>query len=566
MSSDGESESVFIEHIPCETCGSSDGNSLFSDGHQFCFACDAFVAGDGSTGSHPSSRKVGAGCLEFSKQQGRYTDLPSRGLLSDICKKYGYWVGIKNGVTLQVANYYDEAGTLVAQKLRDKNKDFAAAGKLSKDLLFGRQLWSGGRKIVVTEGEIDCLSVAQLQGGKYPTVSIPTGAKAAKACCAANYEYFDTFDEIVLMFDMDEPGRLASMEAAEVLPAGKVKIAVLPLKDANECLLAGQGKAVMDAIWNAAPFVPDGVVSAKGLKERLKTRIEVPSIPLDAPHELREMTKDARGGEVLMVTSGSGSGKSTFVRQNAYNWFHKQGIPVGVAMLEESVEETVQDIVGLHMGTRYRQNPTATTEEAFYAAFDVIFESDKLFLYDSFAESVEDRLLNKLHYMVHAQGCKVIILDHINIVVSGMEDNGDERKTIDRLMTKIKAFAKSSGCLMVVICHLKNPDKGIPHEQGRPILVTDLRGSGSLRQLSDTIISAERNQQGEYPNMVLFRVLKCRFTGATGPAGYMKYDSETGWLVAMPMPKGWYPGAAEATESTWSGQTEETQLTSDDYF
>jgi KaiC/GvpD/RAD55 family RecA-like ATPase len=554
-SEDDQTESEFLYHLPCEECGSSDANSMYTDNHQFCHACNHRVPGDNSNGSRSSNSKpANKDVIDFAQAQGRFIDIPARGLLKDICKKYGYWAGVYKGDTYQIANYYDDAGSLEGQKLRDRDKNFSTKGKLGKGSLFGKQLWNGGRKIVITEGEIDCLTVAQLQGGKYPVVSIPTGSKGAKPCLAANYEYLDQFDEIILMFDMDEPGRLASSEAAEVLPPGKVKIAVLPLKDANECLLKGESTAVMNAIWNAAPFVPDGVVSAKGLKERLKTRIEVPAITLDAPYELREKTKDARGGEVLMVTSGSGSGKSTFVRQNAYNWFHKQGIPVGVAMLEESVEETVQDIVGLHLRTRYRQNPESTTEEAFYAAFDVIFESDKLFLYDSFAESVEDRLLNKLHYMVHAQGCKVIILDHINIVVSGMEDNGDERKTIDRLMTKIKAFAKSSGCLMVVICHLKNPDKGIPHEQGRPILVTDLRGSGSLRQLSDTIISAERNQQGDYPNMVLFRVLKCRFTGSTGPAGYMEYNPVTGWLV--PMSKGWSPENPGTTETVWANEAE----------
>ena len=547
-----QTESEFLQHIPCENCGSSDANSLYTDGHQFCFACDTHVPGDGGEGSARRAPRVADGCLEFGKSQGRYDNLPSRGLLVDICRKYRYWVGKVNGKAYQIADYFDEAGTLVGQKLRDKDKNFAARGDMGKELLFGRQLWNGGKKLVITEGEIDCLTVAQIQGGKYPVVSLPQGAKSAKACIAANYEYLDQFEEIILMFDMDEPGRLAAQEAAEVGPAGKMKIAVLPLKDPNACLLDGQSKAVMDAIWNASPFIPDGVVSAKSLKARVKEKKVAPSMPLDAPDELREMTKDAREGELLLVTSGSGSGKSTFVRQNTYNWFHAQGIPVGVAMLEEAVEETVQDIVGLHLKTRYRQNPEATTEEQFDAAFDAIFETDKLFLYDSFAESVEDRLIAKLHYMVKAQGCKVIVLDHISIVVSGMDDNSDERKTIDRLMTKLKSFAKANSILMVVICHLKNPDKGTPHEEGRVIKVTDLRGSGSLRQLSDTIIAAERNQQGEHPNIVLFRVLKCRFTGSTGVGGFMKYNPDTGWLEKMPY--GWTP---EGGSSEWRGQEEE---------
>lgn len=560
-------ESVFVKHIPCETCGSSDANSLFSDGHQFCFACPpetAYKHADGQDrGQGEYTKKERAeGTIGMGESQGAYMALPKRFIQEAICRLYGYWVGKTwtpasgKVVPVQVANYYDAGGNLVSQKVREANKEFCTKGDHAKDALFGRHLWNGGRKIVVTEGEIDCLTVAQLQGGKYPVVSIGHGSKAAKKTCASNYEYFDQFDEIILMFDMDEPGRLASQEAAEVLPPGKVKIATLPFKDPNECVAQGQGKAVLDAMWNAAPFVPDGVVSAKSLKARIKEKKAVTSMPLVAPFELCEMTKNIREGEVILVTSGSGSGKSTFVRQNTYNLFHNEGIPVGVAMLEESVEETVQDIVGLHMGSRVRQNPDETTEEMFDRAFDEIFESDKLHLYDAFAESAEDRLLAKLAYMAEVEGCKVIVLDHISIVVSAMDGENDERKMIDRLMTKLKSFAKTKNVAVFVICHLKNPDKGKPHEEGRPVTATDLRGSGGLRQLSDTIIAVERNQQGANPNLILFRLLKCRFTGETGVAGFMEYDKRTGRLVAKP--HGWRPDAdaTEEADSAWAGQQE----------
>ncbi|MGL5643159.1 MAG: hypothetical protein ACRCW3_00035, partial [Metamycoplasmataceae bacterium] len=90
--------------------------------------------------------------------------------------------------------------------------------------------------------------------------------------------------------------------------------------------------------------------------------------------------------------------------------------------------------------------------------------------------------------------------------------------------------AKKHGIVMVVICHLKNPDKGKAHEEGREVSISDLRGSGALRQLSDTIIALERNQQGDNPNWVTIRILKCRFTGDTGIAGSMQYNKKTGLL------------------------------------
>ncbi|AWY10469.1 DNA primase/helicase [Pseudomonas phage PFP1] len=544
--SDQEEESILLHKGPCDHCGSSDARAVYSDGHSFCFACPpetSWGAGDGYVGAEKKATHAADGTVDFAQKQGRYSALNARGLQVEVCRQYGYWLGNFGGETKQVANYYDGSGNLVAQKIRDRHKDFFIAGKMPKDGLFGKQLWNGGSKIIVTEGEIDCLTVAQMQGGKYPVVSIPRGAEDAKKVCAANYAYFDQFKEIILMFDMDAPGRNASQEAAEVLPPGKVRIAVLPLKDPNECLLAGQSKAVLDQVWNAQKYVPDGVVSAKSLKARIKEKKVIASMPLVGPHELTRMTKNIREGEVILVTSGSGSGKSTFVRQNTYNLFHEAKIPVGVAMLEESVEETVQDIVGLHIGNRVRQNPDGTTEDEFDEAFDEIFESNMLHLYDAFAESAEDRLLARLAYMVEVEGCKVIVLDHISIVVSAMDGENDERKMIDRLMTKLKTFAKTKNVAVFVICHLKNPDKGKPHEEGRPVTATDLRGSGGLRQLSDTIIAVERNQQGSNPNLIRFRLLKCRFTGETGIAGYMEYDKTTGRLVAKP--DGWTPKGSE---------------------
>jgi len=151
--------------------------------------------------------------------------------------------------------------------------------------------------------------------------------------------------------------------------------------------------------------------------------------------------------------------------------------------------------------------------------------------------------------MVDGLDCDVILLDHISIVVSGMEDNSDERKTIDRIMTRLKKFAKTKGVVVVVICHLKNPEKGKSHEEGRPVSITDLRGSGALRQLSDTIIALERNQQGDTPNVVQLRLLKCRYTGDTGLAGNLEYNKTTGWLEPLAS----FSGGGEEDSGSWEG-------------
>ena len=544
MYQEEEQDSIFLYHAPCEHCGSSDGNSVFSDGHEFCFVCEHRVPSNEdrkeAVAKHVYSNKQGgakmSNLLVFGESNGKFQALTARGISEETCRKAGYWIAKVNGQAYQVADYYDQNGAKTSQKLRDRNKEFSCRGQHKSDALFMKHLWNGGKKICVTEGEIDALTLMELQNCKYPVVSLGHGAAAAKKTCAANYEYFDQFDEIILFFDMDEPGRKAIEEAAAVLPAGKVKVAVLPYKDANECHMAGDDKAIMEQIWNAGPWVPDGVVSALSLKERVREHLssqEAAGLLFTGCTGLNDRTLGCRGGEVIMVTSGSGMGKSTFVRQQALGWGMAMGKKVGLAMLEESVEETVEDIMGLHNRVRLRQSDElkkAIIEDGRYDQwFDELYGGDTFHLYDSFAEAEVDRLLAKLAYMRTGLDCDVIILDHISIVVSASEES-DERKMIDRLMTKLKGFAKSTGVILVVICHLKNPEKGKAHEEGRPVSITDLRGSGALRQLSDTIIALERNQQGDFPNRVLVRLLKCRFTGDTGVAGYMEYNKETGWL------------------------------------
>lgn len=530
-------ESELTHKGPCDQCGSSDARAHYTDGHSFCYACpeDTAWQGDKSGGDgYKQRQQIPSDLMSFAKNDGRFIHLEKRGISLETVKKFGYWIGRRASGVVQVADYRDESGQLVAQKTRDKDKNFSAVGKLKSDMLWGKHLWgSKGKRIIITEGEIDCMSVSQMQGNKWPVVSLPSGAAAAKKTCAANYEWLDGFEEIVLCFDMDEPGRKAVQEAAEVLPPGKVRVTQLPMKDANECLLGGQTEAVIQAIWNAAPYRPDGIVSAR---DRIQKAMEVADVentlfPIGAV--LNEKVRGARPGEIIMLTSGSGMGKSSFAREVAYGLGHLGGKKIGMAFLEESVEETMLDIAGLHLNKRIRQFPETTNPEEKEAALNIVFDNDTFYLYDHFGSAAEDSLLNKLRYMRTVLECDVVILDHLSIVVSGQDDGDDERKMIDRLMTKLKTMAKATGLILIVVTHLKRKDGkgGKSHEEGGKITLAELRGSGAIAQLSDTVIAFERNQQGDTPNIVTIRILKCRFTGDTGIAGYLSFSKETGRLT-----------------------------------
>jgi twinkle protein len=251
------------EPCPNEACGSSDAFKRHSDGHAHCFACDHHVNAAGATAAPAKPGKGG-----FHPLAGEVRALTKRGISEDTCRKWGYHIGTFNGRAVQIANYMRDR-VVVAQKVRFPDKDFVFLGDGKHCGLYGMHLWrDGGKMVVITEGEIDALSVSQLQNNKWPVVSVHTERRAPSATSRSALIGSRSFESVILMFDNDEPGIAAAKECAPLFSPGKCKIARLELKDANEMLVAGRGAEVIDAIWGAKVYRPDGVVTAADVLEQ----------------------------------------------------------------------------------------------------------------------------------------------------------------------------------------------------------------------------------------------------------------------------------------------------------
>ena len=154
--------------------------------------------------------------------------------------------------------------------------------------------------IVITEGEIDALSVSKVQNNKYPVVSVPSGATSAKKYIKKELEWLSKFENIVLMFDNDEAGKSASIECANILPVKKVKIASLPAKDPNELLQKGKGEQIVSCMWEAKAYTPQGIVEGNETKELLLKDDLVESIPYQW-NGLNKKLGGIRKGELTLL-------------------------------------------------------------------------------------------------------------------------------------------------------------------------------------------------------------------------------------------------------------------------
>jgi len=536
---DSQEESEVVEyHLACPDCGSSDALCLYSDSHTYCFACHVRTRGEqqserGHSKMSTRSKKIPP---IIANEDLLLQPLRKRGITQDTCAKYGYYLSKVNNESVHVACYFLD-GTVIGQKIRWENKDFRIFGDLP-DIFFGQSLFAGGgKKLIVTEGEIDCLTVSQVFGNKYPVVSIPKGAGSAKKTFKAQLEWLELFEEVVVIFDMDDAGRDAQKSIRGIVSPGKLKFVELPLKDPNEMLLKGRTEELIRAIWNAEVYRPEGIINGKNLFEKIEgLKDKTKGLPLPWDIQLNEMIAGLRTGEITLFTAGSGIGKSTTVRAIAHTLGTVENAKVGMLFLEEPPEQTGQKIMSIEAGVPLHLNPEGISKEERKKVFERTLGTGNFVFYDHFGSVEGNTLINQMRYMAISEGCKFLVLDHISIAISGLEGE-NERRIIDNLMTKLAVLTQETGVGILVVSHLRKTDgKGKSHEEGGKISLDDLRGSGALKQLSFTVIALERNQQDpdeRARNVIHVRVLKCRHTGQTGTAGYLWYNREKDRLEAI---------------------------------
>ena len=501
---------TFERHEPCTECGSSDANAVYSDGHTYCFSCHSYSH---TSNDHP-------GLLRSTVHQGNLLSghavrLRKRGLSATTCEKFKIYA---DGDTLRF-HYYSRTGSLIAAKVRDANKNFWVEGTQDGSF-FGQHLFpSSGKRIVITEGEIDAASVLEVFP-TYPAVSLPNGAAAAKKSCQKNLDWLQGYKEIVLLFDDDDPGREAASQAASILPAGKVKIGTIHgYKDASEALQDGNTKAIERAVYDAIPYRPDGIVDGKSLLNLVTT--PNPPNDHDYPYDgLNRLLHGIRYGELVTITAGSGIGKSSFCRELATSLLQR-GERVGYLALEESNRRTALGLMSAALGKSYHIGEHETKD--LLDAFDSTLSKWDLFLFDGFGSFEPDTIYNRIEYLASGFDCKVIFLDHLSILMSGLD--GDERRMIDQTMTRLRSLVERTGITLFLVSHLRRAQSDQNHEEGARVTLGQLRGSAAIAQLSDSVIALERNQQdGSKHSTTTVRVLKNRYSGETGVACELEYN------------------------------------------
>lgn len=524
-------------NLRCPDCGDSTSLSTYSDGHSFCHKCHKRRASNNNNEEETIIRNVdNKQQRKFLPLASNFSELADRGISKEAAEKYKI-KAILNDEIKNVAHvypYFDREGNHIGNKCRTKfKKSFFIEGDLSKSALFGQQAFPEGcaKAITLVEGEGDSAAAYQMFNYKYPVVSVKSASEAVKNV-QDNYEYLNSFEKIYICFDNDKgkpkadgsveyPGQQAAQAVAKILPLGKVHIVNLTkAKDANEYLQKGLEKEFLKEWWSAPEYTPAGIRLGKDFWEDIRTKKEYESCsyPWDS---LNDLTYGIRLSEFVVVTADTGVGKTSILKEIEYWLLNHTSWSLGIMHLEETNADTGLGLMSiaanrpLHLPDIREQ----ITEEELKVYYDKTVNSERVIVYDHFGSNAIEDLLNKIRHMA-ALGAKVIILDHLSIVVS--DQNGDERKQLDEIATKLKTLTMELNIAVIAVIHQNRSGQ--------------IRGTAGVEQLANIVIKLFRDKESDDQfrrNVTKLLVQKNRFCGRTGPGGYLFYDVETGRLQEL---------------------------------
>lgn len=537
---------AFIKtHLPCPECGGKDPVGLNEDGSAYCFSCTKRIPNyETFTGT---SIAPAAPVTEIQTYRnnaaldstGSFNALTDRKISLETAKKYGVksTINTASGQVLTHSYPYYNLNEVGGYKVRNtEDKMFSWRGSSQGTGLFGQQLFrDGGKYITITEGECDAMAAYELLGSKWPVVSLKNGAGGAVKDVKESIEFLEKYENIIISFDNDQPGRDAAIKVARILSPGKVKILNLPegVKDANDILKVGYHKDYVSAWWEAKTYTPSGVLNAADLYDKYVNREVKQAIPY--PWEgLNKKLYGLRRGELVTLTGGTGLGKSSITRELEHWMITNTTDNVGIVALEEDYLRTMDCLLSIEASARLYINEIRDDypKDKMKAMHDKLFKDDRVWIHSHFGATDVEEIFSKLRFMIVGCDCKWVVVDHLHMLLSASAD-GDERRTLDNIMHRLRCIVEETGAGMILVSHLKRVEGNQGHENGVTVGLNHLRGSQSIAQLSDCVIALERNQQSDdeqEANTTHMRVLKSRYTGDVGMATHLHYNRDTGRL------------------------------------
>lgn len=472
-----------------------------------------------------------------------------RGIRTDISKWFGvrYQYSEEDGSVMKSLYPCTKNYEISGYKVRNHPKDFRGAiGEVGAecDLFMQFRFKTHSGIILLVGGEIDALSSFQMlkdaqKDNRFDPVAVVSstiGETSAAKQVQKQYEWFSSAKKIIVAMDSDSAGEEATKKLVDVLPRGKVYVMKMRYKDPNEYLMNGKPNEFITDFWGAKPYTPADVYSSASLYDSALSYTDKKKLSL--PDFLPKMNAMFNfgwvKGEVSVLFSGSGQGKSTFMSAFTVNWALKdRDEVVGVLSLEATVDKYAtglfSDYLGVSLG---RMQPNERKE--FLSRPDIKSKIDDLTLDEegkprfyvcddrgADIEVVKEKILE----MIIKLGVTVLIADPFSDLQSGMDVSKQEELS-SWLKKLLKEYPHVS---LILVAHIRKR----PNGDNAPLTEDSVIGSSTLIKSAAQLISIERNKLEDDPilrNVTKIVVHKNRHYSETGLADEVYYDYRTGKL------------------------------------
>ncbi|WP_375635607.1 toprim domain-containing protein [Bartonella sp. MR90HLJMH] len=341
---------------------------------------------------------------------------------------------------------------------------------------------STNRTIVITEGEIDALSLAAYG---YPAVSVPFGGgSGGKHNWIENeFDHLESFETIFLATDMDQPGEEAALEIASRLGRHRCYRVRLPLKDANDCLTAGIDKATIKAAFSSAQsFAPEGLRRASDYKDQVIGLFwpePEKHLGYTVPYPKLKDKLHFRPAELTLWSGASGAGKSQLLSDCIPHWIAQKS-RLCLASLEMKGEQSLRRLTKQTGGL---EKPTKETIERILHFLD-----DGLILYEHVGKSSVDTLLDVFDYCRARYGCDQFIIDSLMRLGIASDDYARQEQAVYKMVD----WAVLNSVHIHLVAHARKGglDKDIPSTE-------DIKGASEIGANAFNIITIWRNRSLE---------------------------------------------------------------------
>ena len=421
--------------------------------------------------------------------------MKSRGIKEDIVRKYQITANEDGNI---VFPFLDEKSQMQFVKYRNpapkegENKEWCERN--CKPILFGMaQCNLDNKTLVITEGQIDSLSVAQ--AGIENAVSVPTGAKGftwVPHC----WDWLHNFNKIVVFGDHENGTITLFNELADRLKYRVWHVRVedyKDCKDANEILNKYGPEQIKRCVYGAEQLPISKAISLSKVENVNPYMLEKLSTGLEYPDKV--LCGGLPFGQLILLTGKAGDGKSTLASQlllsalqNNYkcfaysgelpNYLFKSWIDFQAAGTKNTYEQWAK--------WQYDQKPRAIKEDALQKIVE--WYKDRIWLYDNtnFTENEDDTLSALLEQVINQYGVRVILIDNLMTAMDLEKGLGHDKYEKQSLFVKKMArIALEYNVLIILVAH-KRKDNGFTEVN------ESVSGSLDIINLASIVLSYER--------------------------------------------------------------------------